>query len=96
MLSGITNFWASINAEDSAQAMGKAQVADYEGSHPLFVNDSHNSVGIESELLVSLFFPNVKDRKHPLEGTESLVSIHKARQLIGFEPENSLSQWFSH
>jgi nucleoside-diphosphate-sugar epimerase len=88
---GRSNFWASIDARDSAQAIEKALLADYEGSHPLFINDSHNFIGIESRLLAETFFPEVTTWKHPVRGTESLVGIAKARQLIGFEPEYSLS-----
>jgi nucleoside-diphosphate-sugar epimerase len=81
------NFWADMDAEDSAQAFEKALLADYEGSHPLFVNDSHNSAGVEAEDLARVFYPEVRARKRPLRGTEALVSIERARRLIGFEPE---------
>lgn len=91
---GRSNFWASVDARDSAQAFEKGLLADYEGSHPLFVNDSHNAAGIESETLVSVFFPEVKGRKHPLRGTETLVSIGRARSLIGYEPEYSLRRFY--
>ena len=91
---GRSNFWASIDARDSAQAFEQGLTADYEGSHALFVNDSHNATGIDSETLVQVFFPEVSARKHPLEGTETLVSIDKARALLGFEPQHSLVAWF--
>jgi len=87
--SGITNFWAAIDARDSAQAIEKGLLGDYEGSHPLFVNDSRNRIGIESESLARLFFPEVTERKRPITGTETLVSIDRARALLGFEPECS-------
>ena len=89
---GRSNFWASVNAEDSAQAFEKGLLADYEGSHPLYINDSHNAAGIESETLLRILFPEVVARKRTLEGTESLVSIDKARKLIGFEPEHSIGR----
>jgi len=92
---GRSNFWTCIDAEDSAQAIEKGLLADYEGSHPLYVNDSHNAPGIESELLAQVFFPDVQRRKHPLVGTESLVSIDRARSLIGFEPEHPLADWLA-
>jgi nucleoside-diphosphate-sugar epimerase len=90
---GRSNFWASIDAEDSAQAIEKGLLASYEGSHPLFVNDAANAAGIESEQLVSVFFPDTQRRKHLLQGTETLVSIERARALIGFEPEHPISRW---
>jgi UDP-glucose 4-epimerase len=89
---GRSNFWASIDARDSAQALEKGLLADYQGSHTLFINDSHNAAGIDSELLASTFFPDVTDRKHVLSGTETLVSIDRARALIGFELEHSISE----
>ncbi len=84
---GRSNLWATINAEDSAQAIEKGLLATYTGSHPLYINDSQNAVGVPSEALAQTFFPEVMLRKVPLVGTDSLVSIERARQLIGFEPE---------
>ena len=90
---GYSNFWASVDARDSAQAIEKGLLAEYDGSHPLWVNDSHNSAGIPTETLVSWFYPDVP-LKRRIPGTESLVSIDKARRLIGFEPEYSVSRFF--
>ena len=94
LLSGRANFWASLHAEDSAQAFEKAMLAEVEGCQPLFVNDAHNSTGVESEILAHLFFPDVIERKAALSGTQSLVSIDKAQRLIGFSPEHSLQKYF--
>lgn len=93
-ISSRLNFWALLDARDAAQAFEKSLLADFEGSYPLFVNDSHNTAGIESETLLGLFFPEVTARTHPLVGTEALVSMERARTLIGFEPEYSFSKWF--
>ena len=68
-------------------------LADYQGSHPLFVNDSHNFTGIDSELLASVFFPDVEARSQPLAGPQTLVSIDAARALLGFEPQHSILDW---
>lgn len=91
---GYTDFWASLNVLDAAQAVEKALTADYEGSHTLFVNDSHNSTGLPSRKLVEYCFPDVTVWKQPIEGTETLVSIDRARDLIGFEPEHSIARFF--
>lgn len=90
---GYSNFWASIDARDSAQAIELGLLADYEGSYPLWVNDSHNSAGIPTQKLVETFYPDVPLRRD-LAGTESLVSIDKARELLGFAPEHSVSRWY--
>jgi len=94
LMFGRSNFWTSIHAEDSAQAIEKGLLADYDGSHVLYINDSHNFAGVETEALATLFFPDVTARKRSLVGTESLVSIDRARALIGFGPQQSIQQWF--
>ena len=40
----------------------------------------------------AMFFPDVTRRRNPLDGSASLVSIDRARELIGFEPEYSISR----
>jgi len=86
------NFWAFLDERDSAQAFEKGLTADYEGSHPLFINDSHNWLLYETERLLELFYPEVTRRTRPIAGSESLVSIDRARELIGFEPEFSVAR----
>lgn len=81
------NFWAYIHTDDSTQAIEKAITADYEGSHPLFVNSSHNSLNYDSETLLRVFFPDVTKRSKPLQGSDTLVSYDKARDLLGYEPK---------
>jgi nucleoside-diphosphate-sugar epimerase len=87
MVGGLTNFWSAVHAEDVAQAFEKGLTAVYTGSHPLFVNAANNRLGLPTEELARLFYPQVTQRTRPLLGAESLVSNDRARQLIGFEPE---------
>jgi nucleoside-diphosphate-sugar epimerase len=89
---GHTDFWTILSVEDAAQAFEKAVLADYEGSHPLFVNESQNFTGIDSETLAGLFFPGVKQRKRSITDTQCLVSYQRAHELFGFEPEHSFIQ----
>jgi nucleoside-diphosphate-sugar epimerase len=84
------NLWASLDVRDAALSIEKSLTASYEGSHNLFINDTHNTLGYDSETLARLFFPEVKARKHPLTGDEALISGERARDLIGFEPQYSL------
>jgi nucleoside-diphosphate-sugar epimerase len=84
------NFWASVDERDAAQSLEKGLTADYEGSHPLFANDCCNFFDYDAETLLRLFFPDVTARKQSLPGSAALVSIDRARSLIGFEPEFSL------
>jgi nucleoside-diphosphate-sugar epimerase len=82
------NLWASLDERDAARAFEHGIRADFEGSHVFFVNDNHNSHGYDSQILARLFFP---DTPAALHGSESLVSTKRAKELIGFEPQYSLS-----
>jgi nucleoside-diphosphate-sugar epimerase len=83
------NFWTFIDVRDAAQSLEKGVTADYEGAHPLFINDRVNTNLYDSRTLVRLFFPEVSQFKGDFSGASSLISIEKARRLIGFEPEHS-------
>lgn len=85
------NLWAVVDERDAAQALEKGLTADYEGAHALFINDTYNVIGYDSRTLVRLFFPEVAEANVHLSGTQSLVSIEKARSLIGFEPVYSVA-----
>lgn len=89
---GITDFWTVITTENSALALELGVTADYEGSHPLYVADPVNMLGISAEILASTFYPDAI-LKRPLTGNEPLVSFDRARQLIGYQPETSLDEW---
>ena len=91
MVSGLTNFWTMIHAEDSAQTFEKGLTANYEGAHPLFVTQAQNVASVDSEGRLQLFYPDVSERTRPIVGIESLVSIERARTLISFEPEYSFA-----
>lgn len=85
------NLWVFVHVEDAAQAVEKSLTADYEGSHPLFINDDHNWMNYDSRTLADLFFPEITDWKQDISGTQALVSINKARNLIGFAPEFTIA-----
>lgn len=83
------NLWATMDVRDAALAVELALTAPFEGSHPLFVSGDQNTLGYDAETLARLFFPDVMRRRHPLSGSQSLVSIRRAQALIGFAPRFS-------
>jgi hypothetical protein len=84
------NFWAWVDERDAAQSLVKSVTAEYEGAHALFVNDHANSLDYDAGTLARIFFPDVP-LKSDLSRSASLVSIERARALIGFEPEHSVA-----
>ena len=79
------NYWTFIHTDDSTAAFECAVIAEFDGSHPLFVNANRNYLSYESEALLSIFFPDVK-RSSTIEGAAALVSNDRARDLIGYQP----------
>ncbi len=88
-----SDFWTGLHARDGAQAVDRALFGDYEGSHVMFIIDSHNRTGVPSRTLAELFYPEVTTWKRPVDGTATLVSIDRARALLGFEPEYSAARF---
>ncbi|HEX9017926.1 MAG TPA: hypothetical protein VF806_01995, partial [Anaerolineaceae bacterium] len=86
------NFFTMLDERDSAQAVEKGLSANFDGSHALFINDRLNAYGVDSSLLAELFYPDVQTFTRPLVGRDTLVSIDKARALIGFEPEYTFGE----
>ncbi|MCL4506644.1 MAG: NAD(P)-dependent oxidoreductase [Chloroflexi bacterium] len=84
---GYTDFWSVIDVDDAAQAFEKSLLADFEGSHALFVSQRENSVGAESEALARLFYPQATARKRAIAGKAALLSYDCAAALIGYEPQ---------
>jgi nucleoside-diphosphate-sugar epimerase len=89
------DLWTAVDDRDAAQGVEKSLTVPYEGCHTLFLNDSHNWAGIPSADLAAMFYPKVKTWKRRLVGTESLVSIERARKLLGYEPEFSASRFYA-
>jgi nucleoside-diphosphate-sugar epimerase len=83
------NFWTIVDARDAAQAFEKGLTADYEGCHALFINAKENWLGYDTRKLAGLFYPEVSQWKPSISGSDSLISVAKARQLIGFAPDYS-------
>lgn len=86
------DLWTAVDDRDAAQGIEKSLTVPYTGCHVLFLNDSHNWAGIPSADLAAMFYPRTTTWKRRLIGTESLVSIERARKLLGYEPEFSISR----
>ena len=80
------NFFTYLDDLDCAQAIEKGLTVDYEGSHTLFINAKRNSLGLPLEEMARLYPGEPPVREHR-RGDDTLVSIDRARDLLGFEPE---------
>lgn len=82
------NAWAYIDARDGAQAVRLALTADLLGRHVFVIANADTVMSRSSAALAAEVFPATPVRKD-LGEHETLLSIDKARQLLGYEPQHS-------
>ncbi len=85
------NLWGYIDARDGAQAVLRAVETARPGFESYIVAAADTVMTRPSNDLAAEVFPGVELR--PVPGTTTLLSIDKARRLLGYEPEHS---WRDH
>jgi len=79
------NMWSYIDARDGAQAIRKALEWDAAGMHAFIIANADTVMTTPSAELMATVFPSVPVRK-ALGEHETLLSIEKARRVLGYEP----------
>ena len=86
------NLWGYIDARDGAQAVRRSIAADFRGFEPFIIANADTVMSRPNESLMTEEFPGV-----PIKGTLSpsgtLLSIDKARRMLGYVPQHS---WRNH
>jgi len=82
------NLWGYIDGRDGAQAVARALEKGTPGFQAFIVANADTVMSRSSASLAAEVFPNVKVTKE-LGEHETLLSIDKARRLLGFEPEHT-------
>src|SRR4051794_16548319 len=82
------NLWGYIDARDGAQAVRRALELDATGMDVFIVATADTVMSRSSPPLLAEVFPNVPVRKE-LGEHETLLSIDKARRILGYEPRHS-------
>ena len=82
------NMWAYIDARDGAQAIRKAVEWQATGMHAFIIANADTVMEKSSAELLKEALPGVEVRKE-LSEHETLLSIDKARRVLGYEPEFS-------
>lgn len=82
------NLWAYIDARDAAQAVRKALESPLKGAEAFIIANEDGVMSRPNDALLDAVFPGVP-RKRPLADNESLLSIDKAKRLLGYAPEHS-------
>jgi nucleoside-diphosphate-sugar epimerase len=82
------NLWSYIDARDGAQAVRRALEHDQSGFDVFLVANADTVMSRSSSSLMAEVFPNVEIRQS-LGEHATLMSIDKARRVLGYEPAHS-------
>ena len=82
------NLWGYIDARDGAQAVRKALEYDAPGADVFIIANADTVMSRSNASLVAEVFPSVEARLD-LGEHDTLLSIAKARRLLGYEPQHS-------
>ncbi|GGO31972.1 NAD-dependent epimerase/dehydratase family protein [Micromonospora parathelypteridis] len=86
------NLWGYIDARDGAQAVERALAHDQPGADVFVIANADTVMTRSSASLMAEIYPGVEIRKE-LGEHETLLSIDKARRVLGYEPRHS---WRDH
>jgi nucleoside-diphosphate-sugar epimerase len=82
------NLWGYIDARDGAQAIRRGLEASITGAHVFIIANADTVVTRPNRELVAEFFPGVPYQEGE-DPNETLLSIAKARRILGYQPEHS-------
>ena len=83
------NLWGYIDARDGAQAIRLALEADITGAERFIIANADTVMSRPNPELVAEVFGGVELRADGLGANDTLLSIDKARRLLGYEPAHS-------
>lgn len=82
------NLWGYIDARDGAQAIRLALEAPITGAERFVIANADTVMSRPNPELVAEIFGGVEFRRDGAEGNETLLSIEKARRVLGYEPQH--------
>ena len=88
------NAWGYIDARDGAQAVRLALGLETTGYDVFIIANADTCMTTPSADLAADVFPGVPMTR-PVTGTETLLSIDKARRVLGYEPQHSWRDSFT-
>lgn len=82
------NLWGYIDARDGAQAVRRALDRAEPGADVFIIANADTVMSRPNDELIAEVFPDV-ERRGEFGPNETLLSIDKARRVLGYEPEHS-------
>lgn len=82
------NLWAYIDARDGAQAVRRAILAEFKGFEAFIIANADSVMSRSNMSLLAEVFPEVEQRGN-IATNSTLLSIDKAKKMLGFSPQHS-------
>jgi nucleoside-diphosphate-sugar epimerase len=82
------NLWGYIDARDGAQAVRRALDSDVPGADVFIIANADTVMSRPNEELLAEVFPDTPVRRR-VGPNETLLSIDKARRVLGYDPQHS-------
>jgi nucleoside-diphosphate-sugar epimerase len=82
------NLWGYIDARDGAQAVRRALSYDVPGANVFIIANADTVMSRPNDELLTEVFPDVPLTR-PVGPHETLLSIDKARRVLGYEPQHT-------
>jgi nucleoside-diphosphate-sugar epimerase len=80
------NLWAYIDVRDAAQSCRLALESPLKGAEVFVIANEDGVMSRSNDSLLDEAFPGV-ERKHALSANETLLSIDKAKRVLGYKPQ---------
>jgi nucleoside-diphosphate-sugar epimerase len=80
------NLWTYVDARDAAQAIRLSLEAKLKGAHVFGIANADSVMSRSNDELLKAVYPKAK-RARPIKDNESLISIAKAREVLGYRPK---------
>ncbi|RWG04159.1 NAD(P)-dependent oxidoreductase [Mesorhizobium sp.] len=88
------NLWTYIDARDGAQAIRKSLEWGGTGAEIFIIANEDGVMTTSNKDLVDRFYPGVPF-KHQVADNQTLLSIDKAKSILGYKPEHSWRRYVS-
>jgi nucleoside-diphosphate-sugar epimerase len=89
------NLWGYIDAPDGAQAVRLALESNLTGTEVFIIANADTVMSRPNSTLIAEFYPDVEVRGD-LREHDTLLSIEKARRLLGYRPAYGWRQTATH
>jgi nucleoside-diphosphate-sugar epimerase len=86
------NLWSYVDARDVAQAVRRALAAPVDGAEVCIIAAADNVMTRPSAELMTEVYPDVPLTRE-VQGRETLLSIERARRILGYDPQHT---WQEH